>query len=168
MKKIIILGLVLLMAVVFASTFAIAQGGKGAVKVDLCLRTGGEGMNEQGYGPAAGWAIINTTASGKIQVEVHMYDAVEGTYDVYVCTSPPYSYGIYAQLTAKKNGIGNAHAELDIPEHNLEIKQLEVKVVVKIGSGGAIVGYTNGLTEVPLKKQIASSIYIQTPQPLEE
>jgi len=149
MKKIIILGLVLLMVVAFATTFAIAKDDKGAVKVDLNLRTGGGGMNEPGYGPAAGWAIINTTGSGKIQVEIHMYEAVEGTYDVYVCTSPPYDYSNFFAdlLTVNKNGNGNAHVEIDIPAN-----MLEVKVVVKQGSGSAIVGYTNGLTPVPLKK----------------
>ena len=153
MKKIIILGLVLLMVVVFATTvlFAIAQEGIGAVKVVLTERREGDGSNDPGSGDPAGWAIINTTADGKLQVQVHMYNAPEGTYDLYVCTSPPYRWNLYV-LTTNENGIGNAHVELDIPEYNLEIEQLEVKVVVKIGSGGAIVGYTNGLTEVPLKK----------------
>jgi len=154
MKKIIILGLVLLMVVVFATTvlFAIAQEGIGAVKVVLTERIEGDtDSNAPGSGDPAGWAIINTTADGKLQVQVHMYNAPEDTYDLYVCTSPPYSWNLYV-LTTNENGIGNAHVELDIPEHNLEIGQLEVKVVVKIGSGGAIAGYTNGLTEVPLKK----------------
>ena len=147
MKKLFILGLVLLMVVVFASTFAIAQKGKGAVKVDLTERLSGDGATDPGSGPAAGWVIINTTGSGKLQVEVHMYDAPEGTYDVYVAINPPPSE-LVTQLTTNKNGIGNAHFEYEIPEG---VVIVEVKVVVKPVGTSAIIGYSNGLTEVPLK-----------------
>jgi len=148
MKKLLILGLVLLMVVVFASMFAIAQEGKGAVKVVLYERDGDEDQDDPGNGEAAGWAIINTTADGKLQVEVHMYNAPEDTYDLYVCTWSPYVPNLYAELlTTNKNGIGNAHVELDIPEG-----MTKVKVVVKNCGGAVICGYTNGLSEVPLKK----------------
>jgi len=149
MKKLFVLGLVLLMVVIFASTFAIAQESKGAVKVDLTQRLPGDGATDPGSGPAAGWVIINTTADGKLQVEVHMYDAPEGTYDVYVGINLSTSV-LVNQLTTNKNGIGNAHFEYEIPEDAEE--SIVVKVVVKPVGTSAIIGYSNGLTEVPLKK----------------
>jgi len=148
MKKIIILGLVLLMVVVFTSMFAIAQEGKGAVKVDLTERTGNEGWFDAGLGDPAGWAIINTTASGKIQIEIHMYSAIEGTYLVYARVGTA-SWSPLTELTVGMNGQGNAHIEIDIPEG--EGGSLEVQVLVKPKGVGGKVGYTNGLTEVPLK-----------------
>jgi len=156
MKKLFILGLVLLMVVVFASTFVIAEEGEGAVKVDLNLRTGGEDPDAPGDGPAAGWAIINTTADGKLQIEVHMYDAPEGTYDFHIVINlPPQENfpGPYPQLTTNKNGICNAHFEYEIPEDIPEdAVSLTVKLNVKSAGTGGKVGYASGVKVVPLKK----------------
>ena len=151
MKKLFILGLVLLMVVVFASTFVIAEEDEGAVKVDLNLRMVGDHKDAPGSGPTVGWAIINTTAAGKLQIEVHLYDAPEGTYDFHiVINDPPQEPEPWPQLTTNKNGIGNAHFEYEIPE---DAVSLTVKLNVKTaGTIGGIVGYASGVKVVPLKK----------------
>lgn len=150
MKKIIILVLISLMVIVFAtSVFVMAKEkeGKGAVRVDLNKRLGSEVATAQGGGDAAGWAIINTTASDKVQVQIHMYDADEGTYGVYVGEQG--NWDIVTKMTVKKNGNGNIHVEFDIPA---DADSLVIQVVVYPEGGVGMVGYTNGLTEVPLKK----------------
>lgn len=152
MKKLFILGVVLLMAVVFStSVFVMAKEGKGAVRVDLTTRIPSiDGYYDAGSGDPAGWAMIDTTASGKIQIEIHMYSGIEGTYSVYARVGKVH-WDPLTELTVNKNGKGNAHVELDIPEG--EEGSLKVQVlVIKPEWLGEVRGYTNGFSEVPLKK----------------
>lgn len=134
---------------------AVAKGAKakGAVAVVLTERNCTEGWSDAGAGPPAGRANINTAASGKVQVQIHMYDAAPGTYDVYVgvkADGVETMHGPLALLIANSQGNGNAHVEVDIPAVTTN---LVIMVVVKPTGAQGKVGYTNGYTAaVPLKK----------------
>lgn len=104
-----------------------AKGGKGALKMDLVRTNPTDGKD-------VGWAIVNTTADGKLIVEVHLDDGEPSiTFDqirVFVTGETPATCEIfYNVLVTNAQGKGNAHVVRDISGLDLP-DPLPVAVVI--------------------------------------
>lgn len=158
MKKIIILGLVLLMVVVFATTvlFAIEQEGIGAVKLVLNEREPGNPKGGAGTGPEIGWAIVNTNDDGELIVQVHLDEGAPGKlFGVYIKVNGEAHWPTPdVQLTTNSKGKGNAHVILNLTDEYKPYtgETINVQVVALLLPENSFVGYATDTEPVPLKK----------------
>ena len=75
--------------------------------------------------------------------------ANEGIYSVYTRVDDV-NWSPLTELEVNKNGKGNTHVEIDIP---LDAEgSIKVQVLVKPVNTDGVVGYTNGFSEIPLKR----------------
>jgi len=105
-----------------------------------------------------GWAIVNTTGSGNLQVQVHTNSAAPGTWDVYVriaglnAPGPAIPDG---PITVDAEGEGNAHFVIDISSlfGPTPPESIGVRVVVKGGDDDPryITSPGGKFTNVPVK-----------------
>jgi hypothetical protein len=162
MKKLAILFMVIVLIICLAASPVYAKGenAKGAVKVDLV---------EVGTGPdwnVVGSAILNTTASGKLIVNVNMDTEPNLVdYDVAVLVFyspppptpvPPHVFQYFPDvLDTNAKGQGNAHVQVNIdpPPTNSSIWVVVVVREVPATGPGDLPDYYNmpPPVEVPLK-----------------
>ncbi len=117
MKKLLVSVLVIC-AFLAVSVYA---GGIGAVKIP--------------FDPDVGWAIINTTASGKLNVTAHVHNGIpdeEYTVSVRVRYEDETTdiYADIATLTTNGQGKGNVHVQVGIfpPDGSETLRRVAVRV----------------------------------------
>ena len=151
MKKVLVSMLVL--AVTTGVAFAGNGDGIGAVKTGLYARQEGDDPNAAGSGPWVGFAILNTTCEGMLNVNVVVKDLPEGMYDVYVKVNG--AADLVGQVNTNTQGKGASQFELyeDIGVGNAVEKgdSIPVQVVVKETGLTTIVGAATATVDVPLK-----------------
>ena len=116
MKKLTVI-IALFASILIIAAIAIA-GGKGAVKDELFVHPGDLSI--------VGWVILNTTASGKLNVTAHLDNGnpnEEFIVNVWIYPENPEStqdawgkfFGV-ATLSTNEQGKGNAHAQVDLAQ----------------------------------------------------
>ena len=105
-------------------------GGKGAIKVDLCVSDSGTPVK-----PVVGWVVFNVNANGVVIAEMHINDGEEGTYDVKLNADDDTPGGVenlaLVGVTINKAGKGNAHLSGDLGDNT----QVRVNVL-PVGASG--------------------------------
>ena len=140
MKKVIVFGAV--MCVLCGLVLAAGPNGKGAVRMDLNARQPGDAYNEAGSGPLSGFVIANTTASGKLIINIQLKEGEpEADYTAYVKVNGP-SVDYEEPMTTNVQGKGSLQVELDVSEETIT-----VQVVVKNSTSGFATAHTG----VPVK-----------------
>lgn len=148
MRKITILIIttVVLFSLIMTTGLANPGNSMGAVKIALSERLPGDDYYEAGSGGEVGWAIINTTADGRLIVQIHLdKGAASEVFDVYVRINGTAEE--VGTLSTNRQGKGNSSFTLDITGETA----LDVQIVVKVGVDLGTPGYASDTESVPLK-----------------
>ncbi|MGC9455598.1 MAG: hypothetical protein ACP5HU_12160 [Phycisphaerae bacterium] len=141
-----------LVVAVTAGTAVFAdEGSMGAVKTGLYAREGGEGPADPGSGDWVGFAVLVADSDGMLWANVVVKGMEEGTYDVYVKTSGPYSGQLLGQVHVNRQGKGQVQVSTYVGLAEMKGDTVPVQVVVKAGGGSELVGAATATEDVPLK-----------------